>query len=72
MQLRKVLIISASVGAGHDQAGYALKAEIERQYPNVYTEFIDFMDNKYSFNNLLKEVYLEMLECAPGLYDFMY
>lgn len=72
MQLRKVLIISASVGAGHDQAGYALKTEIQRRYSKVQTEFVDFMDNKYTFNNLLKEVYLEMLECAPGLYNFMY
>ncbi|MBP2656828.1 MAG: ugtP 1 [Firmicutes bacterium] len=72
IQLRQVLIISASVGAGHDQAGYALKKEIQQRYPNVRTEFVDFMDSKYTFNNLLKEVYLEMLECAPRLYNFVY
>jgi len=71
-QVQQVLIVSASVGAGHDQAGYALKTEIGKRYPLVRTEFIDFMDSKYTFNNLLKEVYLEMLECAPSLYNFMY
>jgi len=71
-QIRQVLIISASVGAGHDQAGYALKTEIDQRYPHVQTEFIDFMDSKYTFNNLLKEVYLEVLECAPSLYNFVY
>lgn len=71
-ELRQVLIISASVGAGHDQAGHALKAVIHQRYPHVRIEFIDFMDSKYTFNHLLKEVYLEMLASAPSLYNFMY
>jgi processive 1,2-diacylglycerol beta-glucosyltransferase len=71
-KLRQVLIISASVGAGHDQAGHALEKVIHQRYPHVRTEFIDFMDSKYTFNHLLKKVYLEMLESVPSLYNFMY
>ncbi|BBB91246.1 MAG TPA: glycosyltransferase [Methylomusa anaerophila] len=68
----KVLIVSASVGAGHTQAAQALKVELERQ-GLTRVQVVDFMAGENSYlNTLVKEAYLKMIDIFPNMYDMLY
>ena len=63
----KVLILTASIGAGHVKAAEALKNFL----PEV--EVIDFMARDFStLNWLTKKIYLAALKFIPDLYDKLY
>jgi processive 1,2-diacylglycerol beta-glucosyltransferase len=68
-----VLIVTASVGAGHDQAARAIGAEIGARYPGARVTIADFMgeDNSY-LNAVLKDAYLKMIDLSPAIYDRLY
>lgn len=69
----KILIVSASVGAGHTQAAKAVAAGIGRRYPAISTQIVDFMAEENSYlNTLLKETYLKMISLSPNIYDLLY
>ena len=64
----KILILSASIGAGHMQAAEAI-AEVF----NGKAQVLDFMDKQISILNwLLKKFYLCILGLVPDLYDRIY
>ncbi len=68
----KILLVSASVGAGHTQAAQAISAAIDSQ-KLAATEVVDFMAGEYSYlNTLAKETYLKMIDILPDMYDLMY
>jgi processive 1,2-diacylglycerol beta-glucosyltransferase len=70
---RNVLIVTASVGAGHNQAAQAIGAELERRYPAARVVIADFMGEENShLNALLKDTYLKMLSLSPQVYDLLY
>lgn len=70
---KRVLIVSASIGSGHNQAAEAVSCQIARQNPGTTVKIVDFMDQENSyFNTLLKETYLKMLNLSPSMYDFLY
>lgn len=70
---RNVLIISASIGAGHTQAAQAVADELGRCYPHIRVRVIDFMGEENSYLSiLLKETYLKMLHLSPNMYDWLY
>lgn len=68
----KILLVSASVGAGHTQAAQAVKTAIEcRGW--AAAEVVDFMAGENSYlNTLVKESYLKMIDIFPDMYDLMY
>ena len=69
----KILIVSASVGAGHNQAAKAVAGAIKSLHSGCRVEVVDFMAEESSFlNSLIKKTYLMMLEVSPGVYDFLY
>lgn len=70
---RRVLIVSASIGAGHDRAAGAIQAAWELERPGDSIHIIDFMaeDNSH-FNYLIKELYLKALAVSPDLYETLY
>lgn len=69
----RILIVSASVGAGHDQAASAIGAEIERRFPAARVTVADFMGEENShLNALLKDTYLAMISLSPQIYDRLY
>ena len=71
--VNNILIVSASVGAGHTQAAKAVKAEMSRLYPADRIELVDFMDEENSYlNTLVKETYLKMISLSPNVYDLLY
>ncbi|VBB06391.1 monogalactosyldiacylglycerol (mgdg) synthase [Lucifera butyrica] len=72
-KVTNILIVSASVGAGHTQAAQAVRAEIERQNPLARVHIVDFMAGQNSYlNTLLKETYLKMIDIFPNMYDLLY
>ncbi|VBB08275.1 monogalactosyldiacylglycerol (mgdg) synthase [Lucifera butyrica] len=69
----RVLIISASIGAGHNQAAKALKTAWEIQFPHDSIYIADFMSEANSrFNHLIKELYLKTITVSPEIYDILY
>lgn len=70
---KRVLIVSASVGAGHQQAAKALAIEIRRNNPGTQVRIADFMGGEQSYlNSLVKEAYLKMIHLSPNIYDLLY
>ncbi len=70
---RNVLIVTASVGAGHDQAARAIGAEIGALYPAARVTIADFMGEENSYlNALLKDTYLKMISLSPQVYELLY
>ncbi|SDM64686.1 processive 1,2-diacylglycerol beta-glucosyltransferase [Dendrosporobacter quercicolus] len=70
---KRVLIVSASIGSGHNQAAEAIAGRIAWENPGATVKIVDFMDQENSyFNTLLKETYLKMLHLSPSMYDVLY
>lgn len=70
---KKFLIVSASIGAGHNRAAEAIGNEIRCKYPKAQVHIVDFMSAKTAYlNGFLKEAYLKMLRLMPDMYDFLY
>jgi processive 1,2-diacylglycerol beta-glucosyltransferase len=71
--VKNVLIVSASVGAGHNQAAKAVAEGIKRRYPGANATIVDFMAGESSYlNTLVKETYLKMISLSPQLYELLY
>lgn len=69
----RILIVTASVGAGHTQAAGAIGAELERRFPAARVAIADFMgEDNSALNALLKDTYLKMISLSPQLYDRLY
>lgn len=70
---KKILIVSASVGAGHTQAARALEAAILRSYPESTISIVDFMAGENSYlNTFFKGTYLKLIDLTPNIYDRLY
>ncbi len=68
-----ILIVSASVGAGHTQAAKAIAAGMRRLNPADRIEIVDFMAEGNSYlNTMVKETYLKMISLSPNVYDLLY
>ena len=73
MKKKKVLILSASIGTGHTQAARAVEEYLKDLPDSVEVEHMDFLSNDVlSFDNLVKETYIKILDVFPMLYDLMY
>ena len=71
--MKKVLIVTASIGSGHVRAAEAIRQEISREYPETEVQVVDFMSKETAYlNALLKTIYLKMLDFVPNLYAFLY
>lgn len=69
----RILIISASIGSGHNQAAAAIAQELRRQHAKAQIDIIDFFTYaSSSWGNFLKETYFKMLHIFPDMYDFLY
>ncbi len=69
---KNFLIVSASVGAGHNQAAKATQQALQNT-ESANVSVIDFMNSENSYlNTLLKESYLRMIDVFPDMYDFIY
>ena len=70
---KNFLIVTASIGSGHNRAAQAIGKEIRSKYPQANIHIVDFMSTKTAYlNMLLKEAYLAMLNLLPDLYKLLY
>ncbi len=70
---KKFLLVTASIGSGHEKAAKAIAQGIEKSFPDAQLEMVDFMSWQTSaINALMKAIYLKMLALVPNLYEFMY
>lgn len=69
----RILIFSATFGAGHIRAAEAIIEALESKVPAVEISHLDFGEvlNK-SFNLLLKNAYIEMIKHTPKLWGTFY
>src|SRR4051812_18726098 len=68
---RRILIVSASMGAGHDGAANELRARLERQGHEA--RVVDFLDCcPFGIGWFIKVTYLLQLRIAPWSYDLTY
>ncbi len=68
-----VLLLSASVGAGHTKAAEAVGESLRELSAVENIVALDWSDKNVSFANYLtKKLYLNMLAFVPNLYDFFY
>lgn len=73
MKNKRYLIVTASVGSGHEKAAAAVAEAIQHRCPTAEIHTIDFMSVKTSIiNAFMKCCYLNMLHFVPNLYEFMY
>lgn len=70
---KKYLIVTASIGSGHNRAAQAIGNEIKNTDPDAEIHIVDFMSTKTAYlNMLLKEAYLAMLNLIPDMYELLY
>lgn len=70
---KKILILSASVGAGHLRAAEALEKEFKRQMPNSEIKNIDLLNfTNPLFRRLYGKAYLDMVNKMPEVLGWMY
>jgi processive 1,2-diacylglycerol beta-glucosyltransferase len=68
----RVLIVSASIGSGHDQAAFAIEEQLRRQYPQIHVDIVDFLAYGGAWGSFVKETYFKMLHVFPDMYDYLY
>lgn len=70
---RRVLIVSATVGEGHNATGRALEQEIHRLWPECGVRWLDALDAMApGLCKLVRGTYVSGVETAPRVYDFVY
>lgn len=73
MSGKNILVVTASMGSGHNKAANAAAEAIKRKYPVNKINVIDFMSTETAyFNSLVKDIYLKMLDHTPSVYEFFY
>lgn len=73
MSGKNILVVTASMGSGHNKAANAVAKAIKRKYPVNKINVIDFMSTETAyFNSLVKDIYLKMLDHTPSVYEFFY
>jgi len=73
MSGKNILVVTASMGSGHNKAANAVAEAIKRKYPVNKINVIDFMSTETAyFNSLVKDIYLKMLDRTPSVYEFFY
>ena len=73
MSGKNILVVTASMGSGHNKAANAVAEAIKRKYPVNKINVIDFMSTETPyFNRLVTDIYLKMLDHTPSVYEFFY
>ncbi len=70
---KRILILSASVGAGHLRAAQAVELALRELAPDAQVQNLDVLDftNK-TFRRLYAQVYLDMVNRAPHMLGYFY
>lgn len=69
---RRVLVVSASIGAGHDAVGAALQEQVERRWPGSQVEWVDVLGRLGALGRVSHPAFTTALTAAPWLYEYFY
>lgn len=69
---QKVLILSASIGAGHTQAANAIRDHYLIASPTAQITIADFLAETGAVGAFIKKTYFKMLDIFPDAYEFLY
>ena len=71
--MKKVLILTAGFGEGHNAAARSVREALELTSDEVKVELLDLFESSYgSFNTLAKKSYLSLVQYAPKLWGGIY
>ena len=71
--MARVLILSASVGAGHTRAAQAVELAVRATAPGVETRHVDMMEMTSAvFRRVYREGYFDVIRVAPHLAGMLY
>ena len=71
--MKKLLILTASFGDGHNAAARNLREAIELLTDDAKVEVLDLFESTYSsFNTLLKHAYNGLVRYAPSLWSTVF
>ncbi len=72
-KIKKILIISASIGTGHMQAAKAIEEYLTTTDLSAQIKHVDFLSEEtLSLDTLIKETYIKILDIFPMFYDLLY
>ena len=67
------MIVSASIGEGHNAAGRALAEAVGELWPLARVDWVDVLEVMgYGSGPLFRSVYSGSVQRSPWLYDFFY
>jgi diacylglycerol O-acyltransferase / wax synthase len=70
---RRVLIVSAGIGEGHNAAGRALAEAAPRAWPGCEVGWLDALEaTGYQFARLARRFYVTQVRSTPAAYDYFY
>ncbi|PWI57970.1 MGDG synthase family glycosyltransferase [Sulfoacidibacillus thermotolerans] len=72
-KLKRVLILSASYGEGHQQAALAVRDAIMESHPGHEVHIVDYIEMVHPrLNSVARYCYLKSVRFAPALYGLFY
>lgn len=73
MDVKRILILSASYGEGHRQAAYAIKEAFSVSHPEIEVKIIDYIHEvNRVWNRFSQFVYIQGIKHIPKVYGFFY
>lgn len=73
MSKYKIMIMTASVGCGHDQVAGIIEKQLLDKHENIEIKIIDFIDIfPPAMGQFIKSAYLKMIDKAPNWYNLLY
>ncbi len=71
--LKKLLVLSASYGEGHQQAAVAIRDALTNMSPHTEVKIVDYMRSVHPMlDSVMKYCYLNSVRFAPALYGWFY
>ena len=69
----RILILSASVGAGHMRAAQAVELALKQSHPEAHVKNIDVLElTNSAFRRLYGKAYLDLVNKAPYVLGYLY
>ena len=70
---KRILVLSASVGAGHIRAAEAVELALRQLAPEAEIQNVDVLDlTNSTFRRLYAKLYVDLVNTAPQLLGFVY
>ncbi len=70
---KKLLVLSASYGEGHQQAAFAVRDALASRSPQTEVKIVDYMRSVHPMlDSVMKYCYLKSVRFAPALYGWFY